>query len=81
MKKLTYGTSQILSDDKFARVLDVLQNPKACKDRYFKHWVLKSKKSQLMDLPGLGVKDALVVQLKTQKEFHQEEDQVHLFSE
>ena len=71
MKQLTSSrTSPILSDDKFARVLDVLQNPKACKDRYFKHWVLKSKKFQLMDLmdlPGLGVKDALVVPIKDTK--------------
>ena len=68
LKQLTSSrTSPILSDDKFARVLDVLQNPKACKDRYFKHWVLKSKKFQLMDLPGLGVKDALVVPIKDTK--------------
>ena len=68
LKQLTSSrTSPILSDDKFARVLDVLQNPKACKDRYFKHWVLKGKKFQLMDLPGLGVKDALVVPIKDTK--------------
>ena len=70
LKQLTSSrTSPILSDDKFARVLDVLQNPKACKDRYFKHWVLKSKKFQLMDLPELGVKDALVVPIKDTKMF------------
>ena len=68
MKQLTSSrTSPILSDDKFARVLDVLQNPKACKDRHFKHWVLKIKKFQLKDLPGLGVKDALVVPIKDTK--------------
>ena len=33
-----------------------------------------------MDLPGLGVKDALVVPIKDTKEFHQV-DQVYLFSE
>ena len=68
LKQLTSSrTSPILSEDKYARVLDVIQNPKACKDRNFKHWVLKIKKFQIMDLPGLGVKDALVVPIKDTK--------------
>ena len=65
LKQLTSSrTSPILSDDKFAKVLDVLQNPTNCKDRNFKYWVLKNKKFQIMDLPGLGVKDVLVVPVK-----------------
>ena len=56
-----------MSEDKYARVLEVLQTPNACKDRNFKHWVLKIKKFQTMDLPGLGVKDALVVSIKDTK--------------
>ena len=68
LKQLTSSrTSPILSEDKYARVLEVLQTPNACKDRNFKHWVLKIKKFQIMDLPGLGVKDALVVPIKDTK--------------
>ena len=47
--------------------MEVLQNPTACKDRNFKHWVLKMKQFQIMDLPGLGVKDASVVPIKDTK--------------
>ena len=65
LKQVTSSrTSSILSEEKYARVIDVLQNPTACKDRNFKHWVLKMKQFQIMDLPGLGVKDALVVPTK-----------------
>ena len=51
----------------YVRVLEVLQNLNTCKDRNFTHWALKIKKFQIMDLPGLGVKDALVVPIKDTK--------------
>ena len=68
LKQLTSSrTSPILSEEKYARVMEVLQNPTACKDRNFKHWMLKMKQFQIMDLPGVGVKDALVVPIKDTK--------------
>ena len=68
LKQLTSSrTSPILSEEKYARVMEVLQNLTVCKDRNFKHWVLKMKQFQIMDLPGLGVKDALVVPIKDTK--------------
>ena len=68
LKQLTSSrTSPILSEEKYTRVMEVLQNPTACKDRNFKHWVLKMEQFQIMNLPGLGVKNALVIPIKDTK--------------
>ena len=53
-------TSPVLKDDKYEAVINFLKHPSTCKDKHFRHWV-KSKQLQMMDLPGLGIKDAVVV--------------------
>ena len=37
------------------------------KEKSFKHWVQKNKTFQIIDLPGLGIKDPLVVPAKGRK--------------
>ena len=59
-------TSPVLKDDKYNAIIEVLKDPNACKDTFFKFKV-KSKKYQIMDLPGLGIKNALVVPVKESK--------------
>ena len=53
-------TSPVLKDDKYETVINFLKHPSSSKDKHFRHWV-KSKQFQMMDLPGLGIKDAVVV--------------------
>ena len=53
-------TSPVLKDDKYEAVINFLKQPCSCKDKHFRHWV-KSKQFQMMDLPGLGIKDAVVI--------------------
>ena len=60
-------TSPVLTDEKYNSVLQVLKNIDSCKDTNLKYWVQKTKKFQIMDLPGLGIKDALVVPAKENK--------------
>ena len=52
--------SPVLKDNKYEAVISFLRHPSTCKDKHFRHWV-KSKQLQMMDLPGLGIKDAVVV--------------------
>ena len=59
-------TSPVLKDDKCNAIIEVLKDPSGCKDKFFKFKV-KSKKYQIMDLPGLGIKSALVVPVKESK--------------
>ena len=56
-------TSPILKDDKYKEIIDALQNPCNIKDAHLRH-KLKTKQYQLMDLPVLGVRNALVVPAK-----------------
>ena len=53
-------TSPVLKDEKFEAVVTFLKQTSSCKDKDFRHWV-KSKQFQMMDLPGLGIQDAVVV--------------------
>ena len=53
-------TSPVVKDDKYEAVINFLKHPSTCKDKHFRHWV-KSKQFQMIDLPGLGIKDAVVV--------------------
>ena len=53
-------TSPVLKDDKYEAVINFLKHPSSCKDKHFRHWV-KSRQFQMMDLPGLGIKDAVVI--------------------
>ena len=65
LQKLTKSkTSPVLSDEKYNIVIKTLQYPELCTDYNLKHWVEKRKRFQLMDLPGLGICDALVVPAK-----------------
>ena len=56
-------TSCVVPDRKYAEILNVIKHPFGYKDRLFRHKV-KVKGYQIMDLPGLGVKDALVIPKK-----------------
>ena len=65
LQKLTKSkTSPVLSDEKYNTVIKTIQHPELCTDYNLKQWVEKRKRFQLMDLPGLGICDALVVPAK-----------------
>ena len=49
----------MVSDAKFLRIVRHLKGEK--EDARFKFWVEKQRGFQLQDLPGLGIKDAVVV--------------------
>ena len=51
-------------EDKIARYL---KNPHGASNKNFRHFVKKSG-FQLLDLPAVGVRDALVVKVKAEKE-------------
>ena len=68
LKKLTSSkTSPVISDDKYEAVLNTLRMPELCTHFNLKHWAQKTKKFQLMDLPGLGISDRLEVPMKESK--------------
>lgn len=56
-------TSSVVPDKRYDEIMKLLHNPESCNDRVFRHKV-KVKGYQIMDLPGLGVKDALVIPKK-----------------
>ena len=56
----------ILKDEKYNAIINTIQHPDKCTNAKLKHQV-KSKQYQLMDLPGLGIKNALVVPSKGDK--------------
>ena len=67
LKKLKSSkTSPVITDDIYELVLNTLRMPDQCTYRDLKYWIQK-KKIQLMDLPGLGISDALVVPVKESK--------------
>lgn len=49
------------------KIVRCLKNPDEVTDKNFRHFVKKSS-FQLLDLPSLGVRDALVVKVKAEKE-------------
>ena len=53
-------TSPVLKDDKYQAVINFLKHSSSCKDKHLRHCI-KSKQFQMMDLPGLGIKDAVVI--------------------
>ena len=49
------------------RIIHFLKNPLSIEDRNFRH-LIKRSGFQLLDLPEAGIRDALVVQVKREKE-------------
>ena len=49
------------------RIISCLKNPLCIEDRNFRH-LIKRSRFQLLDLPEAGIRDALVVQVKGEKE-------------
>ena len=49
------------------RIISCLKNPLCIEDRNFRH-LIKRSEFQLLDLPEAGIRDALVVQVKGEKE-------------
>ena len=52
--------SALLTGEKFANIVEHLKDPEKTKDPHFRHWV-KRKKFALMNMPGIGLLDVLVV--------------------
>ena len=52
------STSHVLSEGKFDAVVNHLKHPDEKVDSHLRHWI---KKYQLMDLPGLGLNQVLVI--------------------
>ncbi len=52
--------SHVLSEGKFDAVVKHLKHPDEKVDSHLRHWI-KTKKYQLMDLPGLGLNQVLVI--------------------
>ncbi|CAN9508806.1 unnamed protein product [Ophioblennius macclurei] len=52
--------SSLISEEKYNAIIQHLQHPHEKVDPHFKHWV-KKRKFQLMDLPGLGLGQVLVL--------------------
>ena len=50
--------SHVLSEGKFDAVVKHLKHPDEKVDSHLRHWI---KKYQLMDLPGLGLNQVLVI--------------------
>ena len=49
------------------RIIHFLKNPLSIEDRNFRHFIKRSG-FQLLDLPEAGIRDALVAQVKGEKE-------------
>ena len=60
LQSILKSKTSVLKDDKYEAVINFLKHPSTCKDKHFRYWV-KSKQLQMMFLPGLGIKDAVVV--------------------
>ncbi|XP_029953862.1 zinc finger protein 837-like isoform X2 [Salarias fasciatus] len=52
--------SSLISEEKYNSIIQHLQHPHDKVDPHFKHWV-KKRRFQLMDLPGLGLGQVLVL--------------------
>ena len=53
-------TSPVLGQHKYDEVVTYLQSPEDKTDPHLKHWV-KKRNFQLMNLPGLGIDNTLVI--------------------
>ena len=63
-------TSHVLSEGKFDAVVHHSKHPDKKVDPQLKHWI-KTKKYQLMDLPGLGIKFwSFRITAKTRQHYH-----------
>ena len=58
-------SSPVLTQHKHDEVVTYLQSPEAKTDPHLKHWA-KKRQFQLMNLPGLGIDNTLVVPNKKQ---------------
>ena len=52
--------SALLTKEKFDRIVEHLQQPNKTTDAHFRHWVKKQQFS-LLNMPGIGLLDVLVV--------------------
>ena len=59
--------SAIIHQQLGERITHFLKNPLSIEDRNFRH-LIKRSGFQLLDLPEAGIRDALVVQVKGEKE-------------
>lgn len=62
-------TSPVITAEKYKRILNQMKNPETKIDSHFKSWV-KKREFQLMNMPGLGVQDCVVVPNKKQVNIH-----------
>ena len=68
----------VLTDERYEATIHHIRHPDEKVDPHFKHWV-KERKFQIVDLPGLGLKDVLVTPRKEKVLFHVTMPQFHDF--